>query len=374
MRLIHVIDSLNAGGKERQCIELLKGLSAYSDLMNQLIVLAPGTFYEGVRALPNVRVAHLARRFRKDISILAPLWRLFRDFRPEIVAAYDSMSAVLVAPIVRLLGARFINAMIQNAPRRLSWEVWTRRLLSFPVSDAIVANSEAGLAAYGAPSNRARVIRNGYDFGRLGQLRDPATVRCELGLSGQHVVGMVANFSPTKDQPTFITAAEAVLAKRRDVVFFMIGDGIARSACERQRAPAHSEQIRFLGARTDIESLVNVFDIGVLATFTEGISNAIMEYMALGKPVLATRGGGTAEIVMDGETGWLVDERDPSALAEGIERLLSDEALRRGMGRAGHARLVAEFTLERLASAHRNLYDELMAGKGAPHDAGGRHG
>ena len=363
MRVVHVIDSLNSGGKERQCVELLKGLSAAGDLASELIILATGAFYEGLHALRDVRVTHLPRYFRKDVSIVLRLAGRCRDVRPDVIAAYDSMSAALAAPVARLVGARFVNAMIQDAPREISRKVRTRRLLSFPLSDAIVANSQAGLVAYGAPADRGRVIRNGYDVARLRHLRSPRTVRDELGLGDRRVIGMVANFSTLKDQPTFIRAAETLLATRRDLVFVMIGDGALKAACERQPAPAHREHILFLGARTDVESVVNVFDVGVLATFTEGISNAIMEYMALGKPVVATRGGGTPEIVTDGETGWLVDERDPAGLAERIGRLLADEDLRGRMGRAGQARLTREFTLERLASAHRSLYEELLAGR-----------
>ena len=363
MRAVHVIDNLNSGGKERQCVELLKGLSIYGDLTYQLVVLSAGAFYGEAHSLGNVRVAHLARRFRQDLSIVGRLTRLCRDFGPDIVVAYDSMSAVLAAPVARVVRARFVNAMIQNAPRRLSWKVWTRRHLSFALSDVIVANSQAGLAAYRAPAVRARVIRNGYDFGRLRQLREPRKVRAELGLGDRCVVGMVANFSPTKDQPTFIRAAETILATRRDVAFVMVGDGATRAACEQRLTPAHRDRILFPGARMDIESVVNVFDVGVLATFTEGISNSIMEYMALGKAVVATRGGGTPEIVRDGETGWLVDERDPSGLAERISGLLADQELRRRMGCAGHERVATEFTLERLAGAHRSLYDELVSGK-----------
>ena len=373
MRTVHVIDSLNSGGKDRQCVELLKGLSAYGDLTNELIILATGAFYGAVHSLRDVRVTHLPRHFRQDVSILGRLWRRCRDFGPLVIVAYDSMSAVLAAPVARLLRARFVNAMIQDAPRRISWKVWGRRQLSFPLSDAIVANSQAGLAAYRVPADRARVIRNGYDFARLGHLREPRKVRDELGLGDRAVVGMVANFSVAKDQPTFIRAAETILATRRDVAFVMVGDGVTRAACEQRLAPASRDRILFLGARTDIESIVNVFDVGVLATFTEGISNSIMEYMALGKAVVATRGGGTAEIVSDGETGWLVDERDPSGLAEPISGLLADQGLRRRMGGAGHARLTTEFTLERLAAAHRSLYDKLVSGKNVRSmTAGGR--
>jgi glycosyltransferase involved in cell wall biosynthesis len=88
-----------------------------------------------------------------------------------------------------------------------------------------------------------------------------------------------------------------------------------------------------------VESYINVMDVCVLATFTEGISNSVMEYMALGKPVVATEGGGTGELVRSGETGFLVKPSDPGMMAGKIEELISDEELRKRMGEMGKDRI-----------------------------------
>jgi glycosyltransferase involved in cell wall biosynthesis len=115
--------------------------------------------------------------------------------------------------------------------------------------------------------------------------------------------------------------------------------------------------------RSDVESIINAFDIGILLTdlerHGEGISNSIMEYMAAGKPVIATDGGGTREIVIDGETGFLVPQKSPERVAETIDKLLNDDELRRNMGLMGKQMIQREFNIHRMTSEHVELYEKL---------------
>src|SRR5438876_8916005 len=106
--------------------------------------------------------------------------------------------------------------------------------------------------------------------------------------------------------------------------------------------------------------MVKTFTVGVLSTFTEGISNSVMEYMALKKPVVATDGGGTRELVVEGETGFLVPPGKPEALAAKIEYLLDNPDDARRMGEAGAARLRCEFSIARMIEKTVNLYEAAM--------------
>ena len=124
----------------------------------------------------------------------------------------------------------------------------------------------------------------------------------------------------------------------------------------------HKEYIRFLGNQSDTESIINVFDVGVLATFTEGISNAIMEYMAFSKPVVATDGGGTKEILIHNETGFLVRQSDVEDLANKIEILLDDRSLSTRFGATGKDRLVKEFNLNKMTERYINFYQNILMG------------
>ena len=383
LRVLHFIDNLGPGGKERQLVELLKGLEAGLDTGPDpapgadpghrggcdscVVSMTEGVFYAELLALRRVTLRSLIRRSRKDWRAFAQFYREVREFAPDVIVAWDHMTAIYAVPAALWAGVPLVNAMIRDAPDRLSWTAWSRARLSFPFCRLIVANSQAGLDAYGVRGAKARVIANGIDASRLHGLEETRAVRQRLGLGDALVVGMVSTFRPWKDQPTLVRAAELVLGQRAGVVFLFIGDGETRAACQALVAPALADRIRFLGGCADgIESLVNVLDIGVLATFTEGLSNSIMEYMALAKPVVATDGGGTRELVIDGVTGFLVPARDARQLADRLLALLDDPALRRQLGNAGQRRVLDGFSLARMVAQQLALYTEAagLGGRG----------
>ena len=138
-------------------------------------------------------------------------------------------------------------------------------------------------------------------------------------------------------------------------MFLAVGDGETLDAC---RAAAEDlGSMRFLGKRKDVEDLVAAFDVGVLCSFVEGLSNSIMEYMALGKPVVATDGGGTRELVVDGDTGFLVPQADAPALAAAIEHLVDWPGVAHRMGTAGRIRLRQHFSVARMIDETIALYE-----------------
>ena len=117
-------------------------------------------------------------------------------------------------------------------------------------------------------------------------------------------------------------------------------------------------QIRFPGLRSDIESILQIADVGLLITPCEGISNSIMEYMASAKPVVASRGGGTQELVMDGETGFLVDQKRPDQIIEKMELLMHNPQLARAMGQNGLQRIKKHFDISRMTEKYLEVYNK----------------
>ena len=359
LRVLHLIDSLAAGGKERQLVELLKGLRAEPDLSCELIILSSDIHYEEFSSLGIV--AHqLPRKSRYDVSVLPRMHSVLRQFRPTIVHSWNAMCSVYGAPLAKLAGAKFVNAYVQAAPAKPTYSgrdfYWGK--LTIPISDVVVANSQAGIPAYGVPRRKAICIRNGIDHNRFATLAPAEEIRRSLGIATRYVIGMVAAFTEWKDHDTFFEAALNVLSVRADVTFVAIGDGPSRDKyCA--RFAAHP-RIRLPGKIAGVENVVNIFDIGVLVSPQgEGIANAIMEYMALGKPVIATDCPGNRELVVDGETGFLVPNRDPQALARAILRVLGDPSLARSMGEAGRRRIDEHFSLERMAAEYAALYRRL---------------
>ena len=357
LRVLHFIDNLGPGGKERQLLELLKGLEAQARCDSLVVSMTEGVYYPDWLALRRATLRTLIRRSRKDLRAFAGFYRLVREFQPDLVVVWDHLTAIYALPATLLTGVAVVNAMIRDAPMRLPWPAWSRARLSFPFCDFIVANSQAGLDAYGVRGSKGQVVPNGIDTSRMLTLEDPAAVRRRLGLGDALVVGMVATFRPWKDQPTLIRAAGQILRQRQDVIFIFIGEGEMRRACEALVPQAQAHAIRFLGGTANgLESIINVFDIGVLATCTEGCPNAVMEYMALGKPVVASDGGGTRELLLDGETGYLVPAGDAQQLTERLCELLDAPALRHRLGEAGRRRVLGEYSLERMVERQFALY------------------
>ena len=149
------------------------------------------------------------------------------------------------------------------------------------------------------------------------------------------------------------------------MTFVTIGDGDQAEIYRQQATETEGHFLRILGKRADVEHIINIFDVGVLtsnsARHGEGISNALMEYMALGKPAVATDDGGTRELVLEGQTGLLVPNGDRRALTRVITDLLADANLRAQLGRAGKLRIETEFSIGAMVDRYVSLYQRLLS-------------
>jgi glycosyltransferase involved in cell wall biosynthesis len=362
MKILFFIDSLHSGGKERRLTELMKALASKSGMDFRLVVMNKEIHYKEVLNL-NIKIHYLIRKTKKDISIFNDFYKICREFQPDIIHAWNSMTVLYSIPASILLRIKLINGMVANAPlhNNMFNKNWLRAKLTFPFCDLIIANSKAGLKAYPSAIKKSAVVYNGYDFKRNERLISKQTIRKELDISTKFIVGMVASFSKAKDYKTFFKAAGIVLEKRDDVTFLAVGNDTDSLAC-RQLAESFVKKqfLRLLGKKSNIESYINVTDICVLATFSEGISNSIMEYMALAKPVIATDGGGTVEIVKDKITGYLIKVSDPTELASKIEVLLDSSALRQEFGDLGEERIRTFFSIESMVNKYIHFYNSIL--------------
>ena len=301
MRVIQLVDTLRSGGKERQVLELLRGLSTSPEVDSALIVLSDQIHYANLEDL-EIPVNLLVRRSRRDPLIFPKLFKLLKAIQPDVIHSWNSMCTIYALPLAKLLGIKFVNGFLRNVPPNFSIKhpEWIRSRLSFPFSDAIVANSQAGLRAYRCPPYKSFCIPNGFDFNRVAMDASNARFRAQLGISTEFVVGMVARFSSKKDYFAFVDTAIRILNTRRDVTFLAVGDGEYRERCL-NRVPAELKNyILFPGELQQVEPVIDLFTIGVLCSSPhgEGISNSIMEYMALAKPVVATDCPGNHELVV----------------------------------------------------------------------------
>ena len=357
MKILHFIDSLRSGGKERQLVELLKGISKYSEIKSYVAVMSNDIHYQSIWDLCD-NIYFVIRKRKQDPQILLSLYAICKKLKPDIIHVWDSMTAVYGLPVAKLLKIKMINGMIRNATNNLGWrnKHWRRAKLTFPFSNAIVSNSYAGIKAYGASLSKSICIHNGFDLERINLVKEKEFIKKKLCISTTNIVGMVASFTSNKDYETYILAAQNLLKEKEDVTFLAVGDGENLSKCQKMVESPFRKKIKFLGRCSDVESIINIIDVAVLTTFTEGISNSIMEYMALGKPVVATNCEGNSEIIIDGKTGFLIAPGDTNDTYKKILLLLHNKELAQTMGGEGQKRIVNEFSLDKMIYRYIQMY------------------
>jgi len=362
MKILFFSECLASGGKERRLVELIKVLKLDPDIEFELVLMSEDINYEEVLNL-DITINFIIRKTKKDISVFNKFYRLCKNYTPDIVHCWDTMTAIYIAPISKLLHLKFVNGIVIDAPRKQNIfnKYWLRAKLTFPLADIIIGNSKAGLKAYNAPVKKSIVIYNGFNFNRIENIIPEKTIREQLKIDTKYVVGMVATYSEFKDYPTYLRAAQIILGKRKDTTFIAIGKNTDSVLLKNAIDFKLRDHIRLLGMKSDIESFVNMMDICILSTFTEGISNSILEYMALGKPVIATSGGGTCEILEDNMTGFLVSQSNPIELAGKIELLLNDPPLRLKMGNNGKNRIINAFSIDKMVSEYISAYKNLLS-------------
>jgi glycosyltransferase involved in cell wall biosynthesis len=233
-------------------------------------------------------------------------------------------------------------------------------------SDIILSNSEAGLNAYNLKSEKTRVIHNGVNMDRFYQNFDKFKVTQEFGIKTKYMVVMVATFSHFKDYDLFIDIAKEIRKIRNDITFLGVGDGIEWNRIQKRVKDELVDNVLLTGKQKDVERIVSASDIGLLCTISEGMSNSIIEYMALGKPVIATDlTGGSKELISEGITGYCT-ERNASKVVRLIDDLLDNPELRVSMGEKGRDRIKAHFSIAGMAEKFELLYKDVSDQKKEP--------
>ena len=363
MRILFFTENLRAGGKERRIIELLKNLKSAGDVQIELVLTRNIIHYDEIYSL-DIPIHIIERKvIKKDPSLFFRFFSIAKKFKPDIIHVWGHMVAVYAVPTKLLLGVPLINNEIVNA--------WPEKMLGknivFKVSDRIISNSLAGLRAYQAPMEKSNVIYNGFDFERLANLENESAVRSRFNIKTKYVVGMVASFLIYKDYDTYIHAALKILSQRKDISFLCIGDG-DDSQYKKIVPDDVRENILFLGRQSRVESIINVCDIGVLTTnvnyAAEGISNSVMEFMALGKPVIATNCGGSEELIEENESGYLIDAFSEVQLIDKINHLIENETEQKRIGQHGLNRIQEKFSMKAMFSSFKEEYSNVLRKSG----------
>lgn len=366
VKVCQLLHTLHVGGAEVLAARLVRRLRGRDDFVFACLDEL-GTLGEELRG-EGFTVEVLRRKPGLDLGCAWRLARLLRRHKVAVVQAHQytpftyAELARLFYPAPVLFTEHGRHQPDYPRKKRMLFNRWMLRR-----KDHVVAVGEAVKQALvvneGIPPGRIEIVYNGIDTDRFTpspSLRE--TVRSELGLrQNDFAVMQVARLDYLKDHPTAVRA----LSRVPDARLFLVGEGPERPAIDAEVARLNlADRVHFLGLRKDIPRLLQAADVFLLTSTSEGIPLTLIEAMATGLPVVTTDVGGTAEVVVEGTTGYLAPAQDDAALAVALRRLDDDVALRQRLGEAGRQRAVERFSEAQMAERYHDLYAEMADARG----------
>ena len=370
--VLKFVSDFRIGGTERQFVLAATALDPGRFDVHVGCFRKIGQFLTGVerRGLPvseyPINSLHNAGSLRQRFRLA----RYLSQHRVRIVHAYGFYSNLFAVPAARFGRSRIVIASVRD-----SGDLWTSRQrfvhrVVSRLADHVVVNANAVaeiLTREGYDPDKISVIRNGIDIARFDAARNDGRIHRELALpAATPLVTVVSRLSRSngvefKGVRHFLDAAARVSAGVDEARFVVVGDGISRADLERHAERIGlSRRVLFTGFRLDIPDILAASTVAVLPSLTEGLSNSLLESMAAGLPVVATRVGGSPEALGEGECGIIVPPGDDAFLASAIGRLLRDRALRARLGRAGRSRVERLFSVRKMIADTEALYERLL--------------
>ncbi len=309
-----------------------------------------------------IEVVDFPQRFELSISAFFRFLGLLRRTGCGILH-FNTPKPILVG----CLAGRLVGVKVMVASRRVNFPLKTRlsvlkyNLLLDRVF-TVSASIRATLVNLGVHAELVEVIYEGVDLATVDALQ--TDYRLPPALKGP-IIGTVAHLSMEKGHVTLLRAARMLKEKKLDFSLVIVGGGELREMLETLAGELGlTEQVMFTGFRPDSDALMKQFDIFCLPSLSEGLSSAILAAMAFGLPVVSTTVGGIPELVLNGETGYLVEPEDPESLAQALETLLCNLDARHEFGEAGHRRIESQFTQCQKLQATRDAYLRLLRDPG----------
>ena len=370
IRVLKLVTNFRIGGTERQVINLAQGLdSGRFDLHLGSL----RHFGELLGDLDSLRVPRPEFRIGRLYG-MKTIWQALRlaqyieKHLIQIVHTYGFYPNVFAVPAAKCAGSVVVASIRDNGDIMTTAQRYVQRM-ACRWADCVLVNAESirtTLIAEGYRADNIVVIRNGIRFSEFDPHRRSLDLRRELNIPPEaRLVLVSARLNRMKGIQYFLDAAASIAPRFSDVRFLIVGDGESREELKAQAEQRGiADRTVFTGFRKDIPALLRETTLSVLPSLSEGLSNSVMESMAAGIPVVATRVGGNPEIVDDGVTGWLVPPRDPDALATAMATLLEDPGLAARFGQAARRRVTEMFSVECSVGATQSLYQRLLQAKG----------
>lgn len=371
VRVAYVIKSMVVGGSQTHLTHVLRQLDRSRFEPTLYCLTGEGVLLDTVRALGVPVIAPAAGRAFKGVSLMVrvlALARALRAARVDIVHNYLLRANLVGAVSARLVGVPLVFCSKRGCHERRGFELLSARIGN-RLADRVTVNAEAVRefvhANEGCPREKMVVIPSGVDTERFRPLTG-SSFKARLGLvESRRIVGVVTRMRVRKGVEEFIRAIGRLRETQPDVHGVIVGEvSLDATLQELVRALGLEDHLSLLGRRSDMPEVLSAFDVFVLSSHDEGMSNAILEAMAMEKPVVATDVGGTGEVVRHGQSGVLVPPKDPEALAAAIGAVVSQPARALEMGRLGRRIVEEDFSAQAMVRQMERLYLDLLAERG----------
>jgi glycosyltransferase involved in cell wall biosynthesis len=383
LKIAHIITRLDLGGSSENTLLTALGLAKMGHEVSIVCGMSenPPSENEVKAASAGIGIIRLPTFIRdisplKDLATLAKLYRILRRGGFDLVHTHTSKAGILGRVAARWAGIRCI---VHTPHGHIFYGYFSRPLSRFFIflewltmfrTDALVTltkrEKEDYLNVGIGPASRIHPIFSGIELAPLLSAGDErAAIRAGFGLEESHFVcGTVARLVEVKNHSAIIHAAAQLKAHAAGLRFVFIGDGELRPALEAlAQAEGVSGMFIFTGWRRDIPALLSAFDAFVMVSLNEGMGRAFVEAQAAGLPVIGSRVGGIPEVLIEDETGFLVDPNDSTTLAHFIERLYTDKGTLDRMAAACRSWVYPRFSDGVMVNAIETLYCGILAAK-----------
>lgn len=371
IKIAYIIDKLTGdlGGTENQLIKIINGLNNNGRFQIHLICFDDSVWFQANASVFKCNSIVIKINKFKNLSTYLNFLKLIRflqDYKPDVVHTFFPVGNIVGVLAARLAG---INNIISS---RRDYGEWMNRHYLFATRFAnkfaknIIANSnqvkELTERKEKINNGKVKVILNGIDTGIFNDINHDNALKKRLNISeNTKVVGIVANIKPVKNYNIFLKAAKEVLRIRDDVSFLIVGDGPMREEIEKFGHTLHiSEKLHFAGAQKNIVPYLSIMDVGINCSKREGLSNAIMEYMATGVPCIVSNVGGNPDLITHNFNGYIFEFDDYKTLASLILKLLEENETRDKFIRNAQEKIVKEMSLDTMLTNYKILYKTLV--------------
>ena len=386
-KVVHIITRLDMGGSAQNTLLTCRGLSRKYEIVlvhglsieSQMTAQERETVDQGIRGAVErgvevVSVPSLIRRISpvQDLKALFSLWKLLIRERPDIVHTHTSKGGILGRLAAKLAGVPVIIHTPHGhvfyghfGPLVSKCFLFTERVMAF-LTDRMVALTETEKNDYMVLSvfkpEKIDTIHSGVDVDQYMNVQiNIAEKKRGLGLNSKGlVVGTVGWLLPIKGPMHLLKAMRYVWENCPEACLIFVGKGdLEKGLQEEAHRMGVSDQVVFLGWRNDIPEMMQVLDVFVLPSLNEGMGRVLVEAMAAGKPVVASRVGGILDLIKEGQNGFLAEPGDEKGLGFAIKKLLDDKKMRDEMGKKGRE-TAHDFSVEKMVEKIDDLYESLL--------------